>query len=50
MFEIVLYNSSRCELDRKTGESFADILREYADEGCLSGGDEFHFIDHTEED
>jgi hypothetical protein len=50
MFEIVLYNSSRCELDRKQGEDLTSLLREMADEGCIGGGDEIHIIDHTEND
>jgi hypothetical protein len=49
MFEVVLYNSSRCELDRKQGEDLPALLRELADEGCLSGGDKIHIIDHEED-
>lgn len=37
-------------LDSKTGESVADILREYADEGCIAGGDTLAVIDNDEQD
>lgn len=46
MFTVILTNSTDCELDRKTGESVEDILRRYADEDCLAGGDTLHIIDH----
>lgn len=36
-------------LDRKTGEDIGTLLRQLADEGCLSGGDTIHIIDHEEE-
>ena len=43
-FVVVLYNSSGCELDRKGGDDIAEILRKYADDGCLSGGDKLIII------
>lgn len=49
-YEVVLYNSSRCELDRKVGGDLGTLLREMADEGCIGGGDEIHIIDHTDDD
>lgn len=49
MFTIILRNSLGGELDRKTGEDIGDILREYAKEGCLSGGDTIEIIDNEEE-
>lgn len=48
MMQIVLFNSSGGELDRKTGNTFAGLLKELADEGCLSHGDTIRLID-TEE-
>lgn len=36
-------------LDSKSGEDVGDILREYADEGCISGGDRLVIIDNEED-
>ncbi len=49
LYTVVLYNSSGGELDRKTGDDIGDILRQYADEGCLSGGDRLQIIDHADD-
>lgn len=37
-------------LDTKTGDDIATLLREYADEGCISGGDTLVIIDHDDND
>lgn len=50
MFTVYLTNSVGGELDRKTGPDVAELLREYANEGCLSGGDTLKILDHTDED
>jgi hypothetical protein len=48
MVTIILINSSGCELDRKEGDDAAEILREYANEGCLSGGDTLRILDNED--
>lgn len=37
-------------LDTKTGPDIGDLLREYANEGCMAGGDTLHIIDDEEEE
>jgi hypothetical protein len=49
-YDVVLRNSSGGELDRKSGDDLKTLLREMADEGCLSGGDTITIIDYFEED
>lgn len=36
-------------LDTKSGDDIGDLLREFADEGCISGGDTLVIIDNEEE-
>jgi hypothetical protein len=48
-YTIILVNSSGGELDRKSGDDLGDILRQFADDGCLSGGDTLRLIDHNDE-
>lgn len=48
-YTVKLYNSSNGELDSKSGNDLGDILRQYADEGCLSGGDTIRIVDNDEE-
>jgi hypothetical protein len=48
-YTVILVNSSGGELDRKTGDDIGDILRQYAAEGCLSGGDTLRIIDHADD-
>lgn len=51
MFTVkLLQRYTNMELDSKTGEDIATLLRQYADEGCLSGGDKLVIIDHDDED
>lgn len=38
-YRITLRNTVGGILDKKEGEDIGAILREYANEGCLSGGD-----------
>lgn len=38
-YRITLRNSSGGVLDEKEGDEIADLLRDYAADGCLSGGD-----------
>lgn len=47
-YTVVMRNSMGGELDRKTCADLGDILHEYANEGCLSGGDTLTIIDNDE--
>lgn len=38
-YRITLRNSSGGVLDEKEGDDIGDLLRDYAADGCLSGGD-----------
>lgn len=49
-YTVILLNSSGGELDRKSGDDISDILRQYADERCLSGGDTLRIIDHEDDE
>jgi hypothetical protein len=49
MFEIILYNSSNCELDRKRGDNLSDLLIDMANDDCLSGGDYIKLVDLEDE-
>ena len=48
-YRITLRNRMGCVLDEKEGDNLGDLLFDYANEGCLSGGDTLE-IEETDDE